>query len=186
MPAEGVEQRRWVAFVDQGALVVLAVDFDETAPDLAHQGHGGRLIVDEAAGAPVGRLDAAQDEVALVLDGVLAQELARRDDRATSNSAVTWPWAAPWRTSEASPRAPSASDSASSRIDLPAPVSPVSTDSPAEKSISSLSMRTMSRMDRWASMTGGDRQLPMIRAPALEIQEPRFSRGSSPPDCSSR
>ena len=30
--------------------------------------------------------------------------------RGTSKTADTWPWAAPWRTSEASPRAPSASD----------------------------------------------------------------------------
>ena len=45
----------------------------------------------------------------------------------SSNTAVTWPCSAPWRTSAASPRAPSASANASSRIDLPAPVSPVST-----------------------------------------------------------
>ena len=37
------------------------------------------------------------------------------------------------RTSALSPRPPSASDSASSRIDLPAPVSPVSTVSPARE-----------------------------------------------------
>src|SRR5690606_18034511 len=47
-----------------------------------------------------------------------------------------------------SPRAPSASDSASRRMDLPAPVSPVSTERPGAKSMSSRSIRTISRIDR--------------------------------------
>src|SRR6202163_2103458 len=39
-------------------------------------------------------------------------------------------------------------------MDLPAPVSPVSTASPRENSISSRSIRTMSRIERRASMRG--------------------------------
>src|ERR1700694_3901605 len=70
----------------------------------------------------------------------------------TSNTAVTWPCSAPWRTRPESPRPPSASAKASSRMDLPAPVSPVSTARPRENSISSRSIRTMSRIDRRASM----------------------------------
>src|SRR4051812_41397658 len=70
----------------------------------------------------------------------------------TSKLAVTWPCSAPWRTRPASPRPPSASAKASSRMDLPAPVSPVSTARPRENSISSRSIRTMSRIDRRASM----------------------------------
>src|ERR1700694_370985 len=70
----------------------------------------------------------------------------------TSNTAVTWPCSAPWRTRPESPRPPSASAKASRRMDLPAPVSPVSTARPREKSISSRSIRTMSRIDRRASM----------------------------------
>src|SRR5580704_10532197 len=70
----------------------------------------------------------------------------------TSNTAVTWPCSAPWRTKPASPRPPSASAKASSRMDLPAPVSPVSTARPRENSISSRSIRTMSRIERRASM----------------------------------
>src|SRR6202040_291070 len=70
----------------------------------------------------------------------------------TSNTAVTWPCSAPGATSPASPRPPSASAKASSRMDLPAPVSPVSTARPRENSISSRSIRTMSRIDRRASM----------------------------------
>src|SRR5216684_6920410 len=58
----------------------------------------------------------------------------------------------PCRTRPASPRPPSASANASSRMDLPAPVSPVSTARPRENSISSRSIRTMSRIERRASM----------------------------------
>src|SRR5713226_3105619 len=70
----------------------------------------------------------------------------------TSNTAVTWPCSAPWRTRPESPRPPSASANASRRMDLPAPVSPVSTARPRENSISSRSIRTMSRIERRASI----------------------------------
>src|SRR5260370_27082885 len=82
----------------------------------------------------------------------------------TSNTAVIWPWSAPWRTRPASPRPPSASAKASSRMDLPAPVSPVSTARPRENSISSRSIRTMSRIERRASM----RDLFLAEAQFLE------------------
>src|SRR5216684_1393847 len=72
-----------------------------------------------------------------------------------SKAAVTCPCSAPSRTSKASPRAPSASEKASSTIDLPAPVSPVSAESARAKSISRRSMRTMSRMERWISINAG-------------------------------
>src|SRR3981081_2260613 len=70
----------------------------------------------------------------------------------TSNTAVTCPCSTPWRTRFESPRPPSASANASRRMDLPAPVSPVSTARPRENSISSHSIRTMSRIERRASM----------------------------------
>src|SRR3977135_345560 len=70
----------------------------------------------------------------------------------TSNTAVTCPCSTPWRTRPESPRPPSASANASRRMDLPAPVSPVSTARPRENSISSRSIRTMSRIERRASM----------------------------------
>src|SRR4051794_5814674 len=66
--------------------------------------------------------------------------------------AVTCPCSAPWRTRPASPRPPSANAKASSRMDLPAPVSPVKTARPGANSISSRSIRTMSRIDRRANM----------------------------------
>src|SRR3989337_1001609 len=52
-----------------------------------------------------------------------------------------------------------AREKASSRIDLPAPVSPVSTDRPSPNSRSSLSIRTMSRIDRAANMACGSGRL---------------------------
>src|SRR5712671_297383 len=75
-----------------------------------------------------------------------------------SKAAVTWPCSAPCRTRATSPRAPSASANASRRIDLPAPVSPVSAARPLVKSISSRSIRTMSRMDSRVSMGEGHRE----------------------------
>src|SRR6202051_2712057 len=69
-----------------------------------------------------------------------------------SKTAVTWPCSTPCRTRPASPRPRSASANASRRMDLPAPVSPVSTARPRENSISSRSIRTMSRIERRASM----------------------------------
>src|SRR5262249_41501499 len=71
-----------------------------------------------------------------------------------SNAAVTTACSVPWRTSLASPRAPSARPSASSRIDLPAPVSPVSAEKPGSSARSSWSIRTTSRIERRASMAG--------------------------------
>src|SRR6201991_2294333 len=83
----------------------------------------------------------------------------------TSNTAVTWPCSAPLRTRPASPRPPSASAKASSRMDLPAPVSPVRTARPRENSISSRSIRTMSRIDRRASMRRGFLQAYFLEGP---------------------
>src|SRR5665213_1202512 len=81
----------------------------------------------------------------------------------TSNTAVTCPCSTPWRTRPASPRPPSASAKASSKMDLPAPVSPVSTARPRENSMSSRSIRTMSRIERRASMK--ERFLPEAYLP---------------------
>src|SRR3981189_1959880 len=84
----------------------------------------------------------------------------------TAKEAATCPCSTPWRTGLASPRPPRARAKASSRIDLPAPVSPVSTARPRENSISSRSIRTMSRIDRRASI--GDQFLtepPFLEGP---------------------
>ena len=64
--------------VDQSALVVLAVDLDKRAADVAHQRDAGGLVVDEDAGAAVGGLHAAQDDVAVVVERVFGEDGARR------------------------------------------------------------------------------------------------------------
>src|SRR5882724_4912716 len=69
-----------------------------------------------------------------------------------ANSALTLACLAPGRSSWASARPPRARPSASSRIDLPAPVSPVSTERPGSISRSRRSMRTTSRIDRFSSI----------------------------------
>src|SRR5690348_15125443 len=68
-----------------------------------------------------------------------------------SNTAVAEPCAAPGRT-EARPRPPAANPKASSRIDLPAPVSPVRTFKPDANSSAAASIKTMSRTVSAASI----------------------------------
>src|SRR5262245_43934359 len=74
---------------------------------------------------------------------------------ATANSALTLACLAPGRSSCRSARPPRARPRASSRIDLPAPVSPVSTERPGSISRSRRSMRTTSRIDRVSSIAAG-------------------------------
>ena len=57
-----VDKRPMRAGIDERALIVLAMDFDEFAADGAQRLGGRRLIVDEGAGAAVSRLHAAQHE----------------------------------------------------------------------------------------------------------------------------
>ena len=125
--AEGVENGPVRDGIDQGAVVVLAVDFDEGRADRPQHLHAHRLVVDEGAGAPVRDLHAAQNQVAVDIDIGLGRDPAGRMVGGQSNTAVTWPWSSPWRTRLPSPRPPRARAKASSRIDLPAPVSPVRT-----------------------------------------------------------
>ena len=73
-----------------------------------------------------------------------------------TNSALMSALVAPSRTTLASARPPSASVSASIRMDLPAPVSPVNTVKPADRSSSIASTITKSRMARVRSMMGKD------------------------------
>ncbi len=51
--------------VDQGAVIVLAVDFDQFAANRLERLHADGLVVDKGAAAPVGHLGAAQDQVAV-------------------------------------------------------------------------------------------------------------------------
>ena len=74
MATEGVQQVPVRRRVDQGPLVVLPVDFHQRAANLADQRDAGRLVVDEDPRPPVGRLHAAQDHVALMVDIVLGKQ----------------------------------------------------------------------------------------------------------------
>ena len=64
--------------IDQGAIVVLAVDLDQGRADGLEHLHADRLVVDEGAGAPVRHLDAAQDQVAVDVDIGLRRDAAGR------------------------------------------------------------------------------------------------------------
>src|SRR3546814_16948430 len=60
--AIGVEQGAVAAWVEQAAIVMLAVDFDQRAAEVAQQGGRTGLIVDEGAAAAVGLDDATDDQ----------------------------------------------------------------------------------------------------------------------------
>ena len=65
--------------IDQRAVVMLAVDFDQRRAEAFQRLHADRLIVDEGAGAAVGELHAAQDQLVLGLD-VVVLRAARAPD----------------------------------------------------------------------------------------------------------
>src|SRR4029077_5510679 len=69
-----------------------------------------------------------------------------QDDKSVSNSAESSVRSQPSRTTPAPARAPTNSSIASTRIDLPAPVSPVSTENPGSSSRLARSTMTKSRI----------------------------------------
>ncbi len=139
--------------VDQRAVIVLAVDLDQHRTELPHHLHADRLVVDEGARAAVGKLHPAQDQFVLGGDVVGGEDLARRMLGGDLEHGGDLPLLQPLAHQASDRRGRRApARSASSRIDLPAPVSPVSTARCSAKSMSSRSIRTMSRMERRASM----------------------------------
>ena len=111
---------------------MLAVDIDQMLAGFAQLRHGGTAAVDPGPALSL-RIDGAAHEQrpASPASGskpASASQGTRAGGR--SNSAVISARAAPSRTTPASPRPPRASCKASTRIDLPAPVSPVSTGQP--------------------------------------------------------
>ena len=68
-PREGVEQRPMAAWVEQAAIVVLAVDLDQQPAQLAQQRNRGRLVVDRRAAAAIRADDALDDHRFAGLDG---------------------------------------------------------------------------------------------------------------------
>ena len=77
-PAVGIEQAAMGRDLDQCAIVMLAVNFDEGRADGTQHLHRHRLIVEEGAGSPVGELDPAQDELVLRRNVVCCEGRPRR------------------------------------------------------------------------------------------------------------
>ena len=71
---EGVEQPAVGRGIDQRALVMLAVNFDQRGADRLQGLHADRLVVDEGAGAAVGQLHPAQDHLAGIVEAVVAED----------------------------------------------------------------------------------------------------------------
>ncbi len=76
--AIGVEQPAVSRGLDQRAVVVLAMDFDQRGADGAQHLHRHRLVIEEGAGAAVGQLDTAQDQFVLRRNVVGGQDRAGR------------------------------------------------------------------------------------------------------------
>ena len=77
-PRKGVEQHPVGVGIDQRPVIVLAMDFDQQLPHLAHQLHADGLVVDIGTGAAVGGLNAAEDQVAIVVDAIALQQRSGR------------------------------------------------------------------------------------------------------------
>jgi hypothetical protein len=76
--AECIKQRAVLGRIDQSAVVMLAVNFDQSRAERAQNVHADRLIVDEGAGAAIGQLQAAQYEIAVIGEIVAGQNGASR------------------------------------------------------------------------------------------------------------
>ena len=74
----GIEQPPVRRNIDQRALVMLAMDFDQRAAECFEHLHAHRLVVDEGARAPVGKLHTAQDQAVLGSDAVFGEQRERR------------------------------------------------------------------------------------------------------------
>ncbi len=74
----GIEQRTMRRRIDEGALVMLAVDFHESRAKRAQHLHGDRLIVDEGPRPAVGELHAAHDQRIVAIEFVVGKNAARR------------------------------------------------------------------------------------------------------------
>lgn len=63
---------------DEGAFIVLTVDFDECGAERAQYLHADRLIVDKGAGAAIGKLHPAQNEFVLATQAIVGKKHTRR------------------------------------------------------------------------------------------------------------
>ena len=77
-PAISIEQRAVGRGIDESALVVLTVDLHQRRAERAQDLHADRLIVDERAGAAVGKLYAPDDQFVVATKIVIGEDAARR------------------------------------------------------------------------------------------------------------
>ncbi|QTK78021.1 hypothetical protein AT6N2_C0053 [Agrobacterium tumefaciens] len=73
-PGKGIQQGAVRVGIDKGAVVVLAMDFDQQLTELPHHLHAYGLVVDISLGAPVGRLNATENKIAVVIETIFAQQ----------------------------------------------------------------------------------------------------------------
>ncbi|AIJ96293.1 DNA repair RecN domain protein [Brucella melitensis bv. 2 str. 63/9] len=73
-PAESVEKCAVQIGVDQRAVIMLAMNFYEPLAQIAQERNACRLIIDEDTRAPVPHLEAAQDDVTIIVKPVFAQK----------------------------------------------------------------------------------------------------------------
>ena len=155
--AIGVEQSAMGGGVDEGAVVMLAVDFHQRRAERAQHLHADRLVVDESAGAAVGELHAPHDQLS-------SPPRPQRDRSRRARGAPDDPWRRRRRRSPGPARRPRAP--ARHRRARRAPAQRHRAGSICRrrsrrsarrgrtpKSMSSRSIRTMSRMERRASMS---------------------------------
>ena len=150
--AEPVQQGAMGGGVEQAAIVLLAMHFQQQAAQVLQQAHAHRLVIDEGAAAPVAGQGPAQHDLFACASiawsrqqrpgGMALLRLEHGGGGALRRAR---------RARAARPRPPTARPSESSRMDLPAPVSPVSTFRPGANSSAACSIRTMSRMVSAAS-----------------------------------
>ena len=168
------------ARIDQRALVMLAVDLDQRSADVAHQGDAGGLVVDEDARAAIGSLHPAQDDVAVVLDGVfgeqrpgrmVARHVEHRDDLALCRAM-------------ADQRSVAAGAKRQRQRVEQDGFSGAGFARQHGQARQEVDVQLLDQNDI-ADRQPGKHQAPVISFPALEIHDPAFSRGSSPLLCSS-
>ncbi len=130
--AEAVEEDALLGLVEAGEGLALGVDQGQFRGELLEDGDGGGLVVDEDAAFAGGEDFAAEDDfVAGGVDAVFFEDGfgVVVDSKTQATTALS----APWRTTSAEDLPPISRASASTRMDLPAPVSPVSRLRPGPK-----------------------------------------------------
>ena len=130
-------------YPEQGKVLILAMDVHQVFGQCAQQSEGYDPTVHAAGVAPL-QVDLSSEDYLLFVDvdSVFIQNDvdSLTDVAGDQEDPSTLDWLAPERTMPTSERSPSSKPSASTMIDFPAPVSPVSTLKPGDSSISSCSM----------------------------------------------